>query len=125
MGKDVEGRAEQLSFLPERDIFEIGRGYMNRMIAREGSETESQEQPANKGRRRVVNPRTYRDFYYEGLVLSANISEQTGQKLVLLTQYFPKQFGVNGIEPLKKKEAWYIGAKFNHVMDSAEKKAEQ
>jgi len=65
MRKDVEGRAEQLSFLPERDIFEIGKEYAYRTaarMARERSETESQEQPANKGRKRVVNPRTYREF---------------------------------------------------------------
>lgn len=59
MEKDIG----QLSFFPERDIFEIGKEYADKTaarMARERSETESQEQ-AKKGRRKVPLE-TYRKF---------------------------------------------------------------
>lgn len=64
-----------------------------------------------------VNPRTYRQFYAEGIKFSQDIGRDTGEKTKLLIRYFPRRFGSEGNQPLNNKEDVQIGALFNKLMD--------
>lgn len=110
---------EQLSFFGE-----------NIRIPKKGIEHEvrtekSIQKKTKKGRKRVAYDGTYAEFYREGLQLDENIFRQYEEKLKLLTNYFPAQFGTNGIEILKEKTARDIGSRFNRLMDYSKKRTGQ
>ncbi len=112
--------------LPE--FYELGQMEISRAEKRLSELECMASAPGNsdgkKARKRHVNPLTYLKFYSNGIKLGTNIGKNDKEKRNLLLQYFPGQFGDNGREPLKNKDAVYVCAKFNHVMNSARKYAQ-
>ncbi|MBI2043407.1 hypothetical protein HYT25_03395 [Candidatus Pacearchaeota archaeon] len=121
MGESEHSDREQLTFLPLPEPFKAEAEW--RATLKTQSNRDIVKAHKEKSRRSKVNPKTYQSFYDEGREFGESIYEQTDEKLSLLVRYFPKQFGDNGREPLKGKQPWYIGAKFNRLLEAAKQKA--
>ena len=67
-----------------------------------------------------VNPRTYRQFYNEGINFSEDVERDADGKRNLLMKYFPRRFGKDGNQPLKNKMGVQIGAIFSRLMRYSE-----
>ncbi|MEK6842254.1 MAG: hypothetical protein AABX84_00400 [Nanoarchaeota archaeon] len=134
MGKDLKSRItgigesehsdrEQLTFWETPNPIEVERTWRESLQTEDGGNaTIYPQKQSKKGRKRTVNPKTYRAFYNEGIRLNGNVYEQTDRKLGLLIEHFPRQFGDNGREPIRGKQPYYIGAKFKHMLDAAKER---
>ena len=87
---------------------------LERLILNESS-------PRKKGRKRIVKPETYAQFYNKGLKLSQNKDKDAEEKKRLMISYFPRRFAKNGRSIISDFDKYKVGSLFNHIMESAKK----
>ncbi|RMD67573.1 hypothetical protein D6817_01195 [Candidatus Pacearchaeota archaeon] len=94
-----------------RDLYEQGRVLAQVREARADSKTARAELYANFAREA------------EQLGISLTLDKQTHEKVRLLEKYFPKRFGVRGVQPLNALESCAIGKIFLNLLNYAQKRA--